>query len=201
MLQGDVELSKAAMGVAFPVDPGPLVITVKAPGHEDRVYHHSAVEKERNELTLELGPRLEPEPAPPPPPKPKPTPKPALEPAPEPAPTPQSDGGNATLGWVLGGVGVVGLALSGVSAAFILDHESTVEAECDADKTCSDEGLDATRSGRTWNTVGTAAFAVGILGVGLGAYFILSSGPRGEQTALSASPSRRGAALSLWRTF
>ncbi len=201
VIRDGVALGRAAFGVPFPVDPGRLALTVRADGREDKLYTLTLEVGARREETLEVGPPTPPSAvARPPASRPAPV-------APDPKPTAPSkergttsSGGTRTLGIVLAGIGVAGFATSGVAAAMILREKSAVEDECNADRRCTSAGLDAASTGRTLDVVGTAAFAVGVVGVGLGAYFVFGSdGP--ARTTVGTAPSRDGGRLFVSRTF
>jgi hypothetical protein len=172
----------------MPLDPGEHVITVTAAGRRENRVVVELTEGERRELTIEAG---------------------AVDSAAVdsaagssstlgPVGETRSDGSSArTLGFVVGGVGVAGLTVSLIAGARALSDKQKVEDNC-VDRRCTQAGLDAADSGRTWVTVSNVAFAVGVAGVGVGAYLILSSGSsRGSETAVGAQPLPGGGALRL----
>lgn len=162
-----VVLAAASLGVAIPLDPGPHTIVVRAEGYEDATTEFTIEEGEQRELNLKPGPKIPPPPKPEPP-KPKPKPK----AAPPPQPEPESDG-RQTLGYVIGGVGVTSIVVSLVTGGMVISRANTVDEECDGDF-CTQKGLDAESSGKTLSTVSTVAFAVGLVGVGVGGYLLLT---------------------------
>lgn len=168
-----VELKAASLSTELPVDPGPHVIEVTAPGRAKRLYEVSLREGERVRRVVEPG-------------------APNAEAAPETPGAEQASGsGNRTLGWVLGSVGVAGLAVGAVTGMMVLDKKSTVDENCDADKRCNQTGADAAESGRTLGTVSGVSFVVGGLALAAGAYFVLSSDEQGRPTTgLVAAPGR-----------
>jgi hypothetical protein len=104
-----------------------------------------------------------------------------------------------TLGWVLGGVGVVGI---GVGAAFGL---KTFAAKSDSDgyctgNSCRQPGLDLRNNASTYATISDVAFAVGIAGLGAGAYFLFLRSPTdkpGTGLAIGSSVASGGAGVAL----
>ena len=186
VFRGGVELGRASLGLPLPVDPGQHVITVSAPGRSESRVVVELTEGEQRELTVEAG---------------------AQDSAVGASATdgsmigPTRDTGSGsgqkTLGFVIGGVGIAGLAVSLVAGAQALSAKQKVEDNC-PQKRCNEEGLDAADSGKTWVTVSNVAFAVGAVGIGVGAYLVLSSGSsRGSETALGAHALPGGGALRL----
>jgi len=188
-----IELGSASLGLPLPVDPGDHVITVSAPGHAQTRVVVALKEAERRELVLEAG-VAEPEAT-------APT---SSDPASATADTraaAQSTGsGTRTLGFVIGGVGVAGLAVSLVAGAKALSAKSTVDDEC-LNNLCTQAGLDAADSGKTWITVSNVAAAVGVVGVGVGAYLMLSARSNAGETALAAQALPGGGALRVRGRF
>jgi len=158
------ELGAASLGLELPVDPGAQRIVVRARGREARTMTVTLVESETKQVVVSPGPAIAPEPVATPP---------VTAGANDSAPSDQGSG-QRTLGWVLGGVGVAGLAVSAVTGVMVLDRKSTVDEECTNDA-CSTKGDEAAASGRTLSTVSTIAFVAGAVGVGVGAYFLLSA--------------------------
>ena len=79
-----------------------------------------------------------------------------------------SGSGQKTLGYVLAGVGVAGLVTGIVAGVMVLGDKSTVDANCDADKRCNAEGLDAAERGKTMGIVTTVGLVTGAVGLGAG---------------------------------
>ncbi|HEX6274112.1 MAG TPA: hypothetical protein VFZ53_13785 [Polyangiaceae bacterium] len=160
------ELGAASLGLELPVDPGAQRIVVRAKGREARTMTVTLGESETKQVVVSPGPATAPEPVA----------TPAATASANARDSAPSDHGSGqrTLGWVLGGVGVAGLAVSAVTGVMVLDRKSTVDEECTND-TCSTKGDEAAASGRTLSTVSTIAFVAGAVGVGVGAYFLLSA--------------------------
>jgi hypothetical protein len=78
--------------------------------------------------------------------------------------------------------------------------KSTVDANC-IDKVCNAQGLDAVATGKTLIIVNTAAWIVGGLGLGTGAFFLLSGSKSQTTTALAPSVAGRAASHVLRRKF
>jgi hypothetical protein len=191
--RGNVELGGASLGLPLPVDPGEHVITVSAPGRSESRVVVEIAEAEQRELTVEAGPADS-----------------AVGTSAAdssstlgPVRDRKSDDGSGqrTAGFVIGGIGIAGLAVSLVAGAQALGEKNTVDDECDQNR-CTQAGLDAADSGKTWVTVSNVAFAVGAVGVGVGAFLVLSAGSsRGSETAVGAHAVPGGGALRLQGHF
>ena len=96
-----------------------------------------------------------------------------------------------TLGYVASGVGLVGLVVSAVTGALVLERKRTVDDECTG-HVCSKEGKEAADSGQTLAAVSTLAFGVGVAGAVTGVTLILTAPSDGT---------RAGAWLSLTQRF
>ena len=201
VLRDGVELGKGSLNLALPVNPGAHQVIVRAPGRKD--WHGSVElkESERKELALALG---------------EPIPSAAAVPSESgPAPAAESSrdepekpadrgtgSGQRTFGFAIGGIGVAGLATSLITGALVISHKSTVEEECSGGR-CTQAGLDAADSGKTLSTISTIAFGVGAVGIGVGAYLILSAkdDERAYAPHLGIRTAASGAALELGGTF
>jgi hypothetical protein len=189
-------LAEAAWGVALPVDPGKHVVRVDAPGKRPfEATVDAAAGSAEAKLTV-----------------------PALADASSQgagavesggvmaSATTPSSGSSRTLGWVVGGVGVVGL---GVGGFFGLRAVSRWNDRNDACKpTCTQTAKDAGDEAGTAATISTIGFGVGLVGVGVGAYLLLAGGGEKEQTQAATSrlrwepvASKDGAGLLLRSTW
>jgi hypothetical protein len=165
VVRDGVELGSAGQGTALPVNPGEHVVVVSAPGRAERAFKVVVSEREIRTLDVEPG-------------------------APNALTVATPDTGkstgvpvtpprqSATLGYVLGGVGIAGFVTAAVAGALVLQKKSLVDDHCDAAKRCDAEGLRATKSGKTFGIVTTAGLVTGVVGVGAGGYLILSAGAR-----------------------
>ena len=195
---GAVELTAAALAVPLPLDPGQHELVVTAPDHGERRFGVVLEEGRVQEVTVQPGdpvaaapvaPAPAPAPAPPTPP-PAPAGGPVLAPGNQPpvaADTAPSAGGDRTLGYVAGGVGAAGLLVGTVTGILAMGKAKTADDHCwdTPTKACDQEGVDANSSGKTLAAISTVGFAVGVVGVGLGTYLILTAGDEGQpETAL-----------------
>jgi hypothetical protein len=191
VLRDGVELTSASFDVALPVDPGAHVVEVRAPGHEPRRFEVSVVEGESKNLALAPG---EVSPA-------KPTDATAAATqAPPPATEAAGKSSTKTIGFIVGGVGLLAIAASLTAGALAISAQNTIEEECD-NKRCTDEGLQAGDRGRTLTTIANIAAAVGVAGLGVGAYLVLTSNSSTPETTASTPARVNGAVLGVRGTF
>ncbi|MDB4992669.1 MAG: hypothetical protein JWM74_101 [Myxococcaceae bacterium] len=174
------EIGPAALGIAIPQEPGAHALLVTAPGHKTRETSVTLAEGEVKELVLDAG-ELEAVVAPPPVPPPAP-----------PASPPSSTG--KTLGVVLAGAGLAGLAVGTTTGVMALSKKSTVEENCFPVGVCNERGHDAASSGRTLAIVSTIGFSAGAALLGVGAVLYLTA----PKTQAAASTTRRTTASPLF---
>ena len=156
------ELLEPSLGIALPVDPGKHEIVVKAEGYEDATSVLELGEGARRDVVVRVGAKAS-APA-------SARSSAALPPRARPEAT---ESPVRTLAWVLGAVGVAGVGTSLFTGARAMSDKSVVRDHC-VDKRCDAEGLDAASSGRTMATVSTVAGAVGVTGLAVGTYLLLS---------------------------
>jgi hypothetical protein len=109
-------------------------------------------------------------------------------------------------GWVSLSIGAEAAAVA-IATSVLLVHEKSVrDGECDADKVCSQRGLDTSGTIGSLAAVNAAAWIVGAAGIGAGAILLLTH--RAETTArtrdrliVAVSPTPTGVGVRLWSTF
>ncbi len=106
-----------------------------------------------------------------------------------------------TLGFIFGGVGLAGAVAAGVTGVMLLDARSTAEERCkprcvDAEGEFDRTGSDAVSRGKTLLPINAVAWAVAVGGIGVGAFFILTSGKHTTTVRPTASPSSAGVSVS-----
>lgn len=109
-----------------------------------------------------------------------------------------------TAGFVVGGVGALGLVTFAVTAGIIQGYRGTLEKECDAQKQCTPAGIDAVSSGQTLTPINAAALIVGAVGVSAGVTLVLLGAPKSPaqpSAAIRASGMPGGFAASVVGTF
>jgi hypothetical protein len=193
ILRGDTEVERASWGVAVPVDPGSIVIEASAPGRRSWQTTLSVTPKSAQLLTIPL---LEVDGAAPPiataeSPESAPAPIVTTEPAPAPADV-DPGSGQRTLGFIVGGVGLVGLAVGGGFALSARSKNEDSKSFCRKDdpNRCTAEGVTLREDAQTAGTIATVAFGLGLAAVAGGVVLIVTAPSSGQ-----------GAALSLGGTF
>ncbi|MDB4936553.1 MAG: hypothetical protein JWP87_3525, partial [Labilithrix sp.] len=113
-----------------------------------------------------------------------------------------------TLGYVLGAVGLAGVATATVTGILILSDKSTADDRCKPDcVTASGEvdtkGADAVQRGRTLLPINVVAWVVAAAGLGAGGFFLLTSrrSPKAAQTTLIPVFDAHGGSTVLTTTF
>ena len=174
---GQTRLTPSSLGVAIPVELGELgevVLVVRAPRHENRLYQLVLSERERQTLSIEPGPSSVAGPGP------------SARTAEAAARPAVSNHDSSKLLGVLGlGLGGAALAVSGASGLAVLSAKQEMEDECNADQACTARGMDAAERGSKFSTIATVSFAVGVVAAGAGTWFLLSSSPKPEPGRVS----------------
>ncbi|XYH93978.1 hypothetical protein ACMHYB_39940 [Sorangium sp. So ce1128] len=180
-LDGQV-LAPTAIGTLIPVDPGTHSIALQVPGGpvSERIERLSKGEKKHVALTIAVRP-----PPSPPPPASRPPPPPPGRAHGAPAPdTGASAGGRRVAVYLAGGLGLVGLAVGGVTGALAMERKGVVDTNC-AGTACNHEGKTAADTMKALGLASTIAFGVGIAGVG-GAAVLLLTEPRAVNAGASS---------------
>jgi hypothetical protein len=155
-----VELGEASFGVPLPMDPGEHELSLGgAQGKGPDVRTFSIKEAESTQVPLSSA---EVEGA-----------KPASA---EVAPPDSGDGSRRRWAIVAGGVGAGGIVFGTITGIVTLSKKSTADANCNSSRQrCNPAGVDANESGRTFATLSTLGFGVGVVGLGVGTYLWLTS--------------------------
>jgi hypothetical protein len=192
----DAELvGQAQWGEAVPVDPGEHAVVASAPGKRP---WKAKVEVSGAGTTAKLSvPELDdaaPVAAPAGPATDAPAPK-TNEPLRD--TTPRATGNpNATLGWVLVGVG--GAAVVGGVVMFVLrgNEVSKLESACGADgKSCPPSSSDDIANGKTYTALGIGLFGLGVVSAGAGVGLLVTGGKDKTAAQVRLVPIGRGAGL------
>jgi len=171
------ELPATSLRTPLPLDPGRHVVLVGAPGAQPKTVDVELAEGERKEITASPAGVT--------------TARPRAE---EPK--------NNTLAYVMLGVGGAGVVTGGVLWAVLNKKHDIVENNCDDQKRCNAEGMDAADSGKKLTPIYTGAWIVGAAGLGVGAYLLLTGGESSApSTQVGAAPLPGGGAVRLEGRF
>jgi len=180
-----------------PMNPGSHTLVVRATGYKEATVDVALVEKDRKDIAIDMerdpsSVTTAPVPS---------TPMPV---APAVHAVPQPESGNNWAGWSLVGVGAAGMGLGLVSWLGMRSARDTMNDHCDSNaRICDSTGLDAADRGKTWTAVNTVSILVGAVGIGAGAYLILSGSESDGRntTTVGASSLPAGGSVFLHQTF
>jgi hypothetical protein len=117
---------------------------------------------------------------------------------------PASAGGSNVVGWVVLGTGVAALGVGSYFGVAALSTQNEVEKECPTTQTCSPTGIELTHDAQAQAWASNIGIGVGVIGVALGGYLLLtapaSTKPgtaRAKPIPLRVSASPHGGELSL----
>jgi hypothetical protein len=164
-------VSQASFGVAIPVDVGPHVVEAKAAGH---VPFKTTATVAKDGDTVEVAvPNLEKEAAA----QGAPPPSTAQEPTPAPAPAKTENGSSQrTIGFVVGGVGIAGVAVGAITGLMAVGKSNDAKAICPNDGSCaSHDAVDASDSAKSLGLLSTIGFIAGGVGLAAGAALVLTA--------------------------
>lgn len=123
------------------------------------------------------------------------------------SPLPEGDGSAArTWGYVVGGVGALGLATGIVAGSIALGQKGTIDDNC-PELTCNAEGRSAVTTGQTSALVSTVSFPIGLAGLAGATILFLVASPEvdGAKASRGLRPgviaADRGAIVSLEGAF
>jgi len=172
-------IRRAAWGSAMPVDPGEHVVEAAAQGKI--TWKHSVNVGAKADTKTITVPALENAPAPPPPPSAAATTTPAS------APDTRGSGRSPAAGWVAVGFGAVGVGVGTYFGLRALSQQKDADRFCDGDR-CSPFGASQNAEAIRSANLSTVGFSVGLVGLGVGAYLLLTGGrPASRAAATSAS--------------
>jgi hypothetical protein len=166
----------SALRLPRKINPGPHKLAASAPGFEAREVAVAVLEGTTRPFEVALnaiGAAAS-----------GPAPATAVAPVEQPAALPDSSS-RSIAPWIVGGVGVAGLAVGGILGAVVLGEKSTTDKECNqVTLKCPADAVSAANTGRTLGPISTVGFIVGGLGVGVSAVWLLTRGPaKGEAPA------------------
>jgi hypothetical protein len=169
-------VSQASFGIALPVDIGTHSLEAAAPGRKP--YKSSFTIKKDGENADVTIPKLDEDEKAPPvvaTPTPAPTPAPAT-----PSHDKDKEGGSSqkTIGYIVAGVGVVGLGVGAVTGLMAIGKNNDAKKLCPDSGACADKsGVDANDSAKSFGTISTIGFIAGGVALAAGAALVLTAGP------------------------
>lgn len=180
------QLATKDLGKPVRIEVGRLRLVVTAPGHEQRSYELDVGERDRTEMLVEPGPANRGS-------------EPPSEQVVDQGATPASEGSPwSTAGFVVGGVGLAGLAIGAVFGGLAVSKQSESEQldasgvpHCDGDNACSPEGMELRDDAITNATVSTAAFVAGGVLLAAGVVIVLAAPDGGNAEEATAGLSVR----------
>ena len=181
-------LARSSWDVPVPVDPGEHRVEARAP--DKRPFEASiTVGADADDRSIDVA-RLDDVTRPPAAHAPSP---------PRPAPAPQGSA-RRTVGWIVGGVGLAGLGLGTASGIAAFSWQGTADDECPRDTECHKQhAVDLNARAKTAADLSTVAFVVGVVGVGVGVYLLLSGrAPSSDKPARSARVDQRALFAPSW---
>jgi hypothetical protein len=186
-------LGEGAWGTPIPTDPGTHRVEAGAPGRTP--WSMEVVLGASSDKKTVIVPLLESEAV-----APVAEPVTAVPTRPDPAPPRQSEdemrtGSNqSTWGYVIGGVGVIGLGLGSFFGAKAISSWSKRNDLC-PDGVCSTDAVAYGDDANRYGNMANVGVGLGLLGVGVGTYLVLTApSPMDEQGVISVEPSLAGGA-------
>jgi hypothetical protein len=167
-------IRRAAWGTAMPIDPGEHIIEAFALGKIP--WKHSVTVGGKAESKTIAVPVLENAPV-------APTPAASATPSQMPATFVEVKKPISPAVWVAYGIGVAGIGVGTFFGVRALSNQETADSNCPDDK-CNSTGISANSDAIKAANLATVGYGVGILGMGLGTFLLLS---RGSTTVPSTS--------------
>jgi hypothetical protein len=162
------------------LDPGPHVVVVVAPHHADARSELVLGEGERRPLVLALGASDGTAP-------------------PEAAAPSRGTTGVAAAGFVVGGLGLAGLAVGAVTGGLTIAKKNVVDDNCSP--TCNDASREAATAGKALSAASTVSFIAGGALTVTGIVLVAVGSKRTPTTTLAAAPGPGGTLVTMRGSF
>jgi len=180
----EIDGAAAPLDLPILVDAGPHTLSASAEGHPTQRVDVIVRDGEQRQVEFDPGKRLEA----------------GVQPATKSdtqttspiVVTPDEDTSMRTAGFILGGIGIGGLVLFGVSAPIIATAESDIDEACPTRRGCNEDAIAASDRGKTWLVPNTIGLIAGVVGVGLG-ITLLTLGTDEDPVQVTAGPQHVGA--------
>jgi serine/threonine-protein kinase len=95
-----------------------------------------------------------------------------------------ADDGRRTLGYAIGGAGIVGVAVGAFFGLRAISQKD--DAACDGAICATQDAVDRRDSAKSSATISTIGFGLGIVALGVGTYLVLSSGKSATSRATAS---------------
>jgi hypothetical protein len=154
----DTVVAPAAWGVAMPADPGTHQVRVSAPG--TKIWQTTIEVGPKNDSKEVIVPALEDKKA-------------AAAPTGRfggQMSTPPASGSNKTVGYVIGGVGIVSLGVGSVFGLQAISKSNDAKDACAG--TCTQSDVDKMSQAKTAAWISNVGIGLGVVGIGVGAYLL-----------------------------
>ncbi|MBW2457655.1 MAG: hypothetical protein JRI68_24335 [Deltaproteobacteria bacterium] len=164
-------IDSARLGEALPLAPGEHELVATAPGRESvrATVVLNAGRTKSVPVFVTAGPPRQP---------------------PKTEPEPADDGSSLrATSFVVGGVGLMGVALGAAFGAAAMAKKSDVEDNCDG-TACTPEGVDAATDGNLFGNVSTAGFVIGGVALATGLTLFLLSGDDEDDSPGESAPAQ-----------
>ncbi len=161
-LQG-AAIGKAAWGTSMPVDPGPLEVSASAPGKKPWSTRVNLLAN-GDSKTIEVGPLMEDAPVPVAAPT---RPPPAEDTASKPVDN------RRTLGFVVGGAGLLSLAIGSYFGLQAFSSWSDRNDHCQSG--CDEQAVQFGEDAKSQAMIADVGIGLGLVGVGIGTYLVVTS--------------------------
>lgn len=191
IMRDGVVVSRAAWDTAMPLDAGSHVVAARAPGYREWSIGANVTDASKGRVEIADLVRLPPEP------KVK-VAAAVVAPLPPAKTVPQASGTQRTIGLVVGGVGLAGLAAGGVLGLVAKSkNDDAMQNHCQPTSFCDAEGLRLTDQARTFGNASTIAFVSGGVALATGAVLFFTAPKRRAEGSVHAQPmvSARGGGL------
>ncbi len=203
VIRDGVDLAAPAIGLALPVDPGQHLIVVQVPDQPPSETKITIAKKEKKTLTLEIKIVKVDKP----PPKNDQVQQPKNDQVQQQVPPDTGKTSGRRMGaYVVGGIGIAGVAVGAVTGAMVFGKKGTITGNCHGatGTDCNQTGLDAVNSAKGLGTVSTIAFIAGGAAVVTGVILFATepkkpakTGNAGRWVSAGIAPSPDGALAHL----
>lgn len=175
-------LAASDLGSPVMLDPGAHIVTTQVPDGPVNEQRFTLEKGEKRTISLEVK-----------------TSGPAATSAPQPLPPPSSSTSSRRIAtFAAGGLGVVGIAVGGITGGLMLSKQGTIKDNCRAGspgvQLCNTEGASAGNDAKTLGAIATAGFAVGLVGLGAAVVLFVTT-PKQQKAAAATAIEVRAAPI------